>query len=232
MVDIRDIEIERDDLHEMLGGGFPSASLAIIEGRYGTGKSVLTQRLTYGFLENDYAVSVISSELTVKGFIEQMASLGYNITSYLLDRNLLFIPIYGMISQANQQKNYVEQLMTGQRIFESDVIILDTFSALVSKDEDPEQSLVDLEGFFQRLLAQSKTIILTIESGPTSSKLFQAFYSAAHVLFELGLNQQGGKVSQEIDIKRFAKAGGSVSQTIAFRVEPGIGFVLEITSVG
>ncbi len=232
MVELRDIDIPRDDLAEMLGGGFPSSALGIIEGRYGTGKSVFTQRLTYGFLENGYAVSVISSELTVKGFIEQMNSLGYKITSHLLSHDLLFIPIYGMMRESEGKKRYVKRLMEGEKIFEADVIIVDTFSALVNKDRDPENSLDRLEGFFQRLLAKGKTILLTVESGPSSEKLFPPFYSAAHIFFELELNQSGGTVSQEINVKRFAKAGGSVSQTIAFRVEPGIGFILEITSVG
>lgn len=231
MVEIRDIDIPRDDLAEMLGGGFPSSSLGIIEGRYGTGKSVFTQRLTYGFLENGYDVSVISTELTVKGFIEQMDSLGYKITSYLLNHDLLFIPIYGMMQQ-EAKENYVEKLMEGKRIFEADIIIVDTFSALVNKDEDPEDALKRLESFTQRLLGQGKTILLTIEPGPSTEEIFPPFYSLAHLLFELDLNQVGGTVSQEINIKRFAKAGGGVSQTIAFRVEPGIGFVLEITSVG
>ncbi len=231
MVEIREIDIPRDDLSDMLGGGFPSSSLGIVEGRYGTGKSVFTQRLTYGFLENGYQVSVISTELTVKGFIEQMDSLGYKITSYLLNHDLLFIPIYGMLQQESST-NYVEKLMSGEKIFESDIIIVDTFSALVNKDSNPEESLQKLETFTQRLLAQGKTMLLNIESGPTSEKLFPPFYSAAHMLFEMELNQVGGTVSQEINVKRFAKAGGGVSQSIAFRVEPGIGFVLEITSVG
>ncbi len=232
MVELRDIDIPRDDLAEMLGGGFPSSALGIIEGRYGTGKSVLTQRLTYGFLENGYTVSVISTELTVKGFIEQMDSLGYKITSYLLNHDLLFIPIYGMLQEGGGEKKYVEKLMEGKRIFESDLIIIDTFSALVNKDENPEKSLEKFEGFTQRLLSRGKTILLNIESGPSSEKYFPPFYSAAHMLFKLELNQTGGTVSQEINIKRFAKAGGGVSKTIAFRVEPDIGFILEITSVG
>ncbi len=231
MVEIRDIDIPRDDLAEMLGGGFPSSSLGIVEGRYGTGKSVFTQRLTYGFLENDYDVSVISTELTVKGFIEQMDSLGYKITSHLLNHDLLFIPIYGMMQQ-EAKENYVEKLMQGKRIFESDIIIVDTFSALVNKDENPKGALKRLESFTQRLLGQGKTILLTIEPGPSTEEIFPPFYSTAHLLFELDLNQVGGTVSQEINVKRFAKAGSGVSQTISFRVEPGIGFVLEITSVG
>ncbi len=232
MVDIKSIEIDRDNLAQMIGGGLPSSSLCLIEGRDGTGKSVLAQRLTYGFLENGHSVSIISSELTVKGFIQQMSSLRYEINSYLLNYSLVFIPVYGMVFDKQREGNYVERLMNSQQIFNSDIIIIDTFSALIKKDSTPEESLSELEGFFQRLLGKDKTIILTIESESGDLEKFSSFYSSAHVLLQLSLNRQGGKVSQEIDVKRFAKAGGSVSQTIAFRVEPDIGFVLEITSVG
>lgn len=230
MVEIREIGIERDELGDTLGGGFPSASMGIVEGRYGTGKSLITQRLAYGFLENDYSVSLISTELTVKGFIEQMNSLTYNITSKLLDHSLLFIPIYPLVSKKEAKMDLATKLMEGERIFQSDIIIIDTFSFLILRDPNPKKSLAQLDGFFQRLLAQDKTILLTSEPG--HKELLSSLYSSSHLLIDLVLNQKGGRVSHEIDIKRFAKAGGSVSRTIAFRVEPKIGFVMEITSVG
>lgn len=230
MVEIREIGIERDELADSIGGGFPSGSLGILEGRYGTGKSLLSQRLTYGFLENDYSVSYISTELTVKGFIEQMNSLRYNITSKLLDHSLLFIPIYPLVSEKEGKMDLSTKLMEGERIFKSDIIFIDTFSFLILQDPNPDSSLSKLDGFFQKLLAQDKTILLTSEPG--HKELLSSLYSSAHLLIELVLNQQGGRVSHEIEIKRFAKAGGSVSRTIAFRVEPKIGFVMEITSVG
>lgn len=230
MVEIRTITIERDELGDMLGGGFPSATMGIIEGRYGTGKSLLTQRFAYGFLENGYSVSLISTELTVKGFIEQMNSLKYNITSKLLKNQLLFIPIYPLISKQGTEMDLSTKLMEGKRIFQSDVIIIDSYTSLLSQDPNPERSSAALIGFFHKLLAQQKTILLACEPGYRD--VLKQLYASAHILLELELNQLGGKVSHEIEIQRFAKAGSSVARTIAFRVEPKIGFVLEITSVG
>ena len=51
------IDLSRDDLDKRIGGGIPHGSLVVIEWEESTGKSVLCQRLAYGFLQNRYSVT-------------------------------------------------------------------------------------------------------------------------------------------------------------------------------
>ncbi len=42
----------------------------------------------------------MSTELTTKGFIDQMKSLDYPIVKHLLSGDLLFVPVYPLIGKA------------------------------------------------------------------------------------------------------------------------------------
>ena len=55
------IQIPNDELHRRFGGGIPGGSIVIIEGDRGTGKSIFSQRLLYGFLKNNYSEKTIAS---------------------------------------------------------------------------------------------------------------------------------------------------------------------------
>ncbi|MFA4935746.1 MAG: ATPase domain-containing protein, partial [Candidatus Methanoperedens sp.] len=69
---VRSFELGGDELCKKLGEGFPSGSIAIIEGGSGSGKSTVCQRIAYGLMESGTSVTYISTQLTTKGFINQM----------------------------------------------------------------------------------------------------------------------------------------------------------------
>jgi len=84
-MDYISLHLDRDDLNDKIGGGLPKGSLMIVEGESGIGKSILCQRITYGALVNGYTVTYISTEMTTLDFVRQMASLNYNIETYLFN---------------------------------------------------------------------------------------------------------------------------------------------------
>jgi Predicted ATPases involved in biogenesis of archaeal flagella len=136
--DIMSIGLEdHDQLNMELGGGFPPGSIVLIEGDYGAGKSAMSQRFSYGFVEEETTVTMLSTELTVSGFIEQMYSLSYDITSHLLEERLLFLEANfdsgGALSGDDDQdrKELLKRLMEAQVMWEQDVIIIDTFDAIL-----------------------------------------------------------------------------------------------------
>jgi len=82
---------DRDRLNKELGGGIPRGSIVLIEGDYGAGKSALSQRFSYGLVEEGASATLMSTELTVRGFIDQMHSLEYDVVRPLLNEQLLFL---------------------------------------------------------------------------------------------------------------------------------------------
>ncbi len=225
------IKIERDELHSKLAGGFPEGTLVLIEGEDGSGKSALTQRLAYGFLMNGHTVTIISTELTVRDFINQMYSLNYPIANFLLRNRLVFIPVYPIIGKQRDRKDFLGRLMRTPSLFRTDIIIIDTLSALVKSSLKVEERSVQLLAFFKRLLALDRTIILTVEKGAIPEEILKPFKSAAQVYIETSINRIGGMVNRVAFIKRYLNAASRVENSIVFRVEAGTGIILEIMAI-
>ena len=68
------------DIAEALGGGLKEASLVIIEGEAGTGKSVLSQHIAYGVLRGrDSRVAYYSTQYNARGLMDQMMTMGLDV---------------------------------------------------------------------------------------------------------------------------------------------------------
>jgi len=111
-----------------------------MEGDYGAGKSAISQRFAYGLVEEGASVTVMSTELTVRGFIDQMHSLEYDMVKPLLQEELLFLlhadfDSGGAFSDDDgERKELLKRLMNAEAMWNSDVIFLDTFDAIFRND--------------------------------------------------------------------------------------------------
>ncbi|MCD4704071.1 MAG: ATPase [Methanosarcinaceae archaeon] len=224
-------KIERDELNDKLGGGFPNGSLIVIEGGSGGGKSTICQRLTFGMIENETSVTFISTQMTTKGFINQMYALDYPIAQHLLGGTLLYIPVIPLMKSAKSRIDFIERLMSAEELFEKDVIIIDTISSLIKYSANTEKSL-DLISFFKKLNGMGKVIILTIESDQLNEDLASMFRSSCDIYMTLKAKPLGAEVKRTIIVNKFTGAKGPVGQMIGFRIEPKVGLVVEIAAVG
>ena len=139
---IRSLGLEdHDRLNKELGGGIPRGSIVLMEGDYGAGKSAISQRMTYGFCEEETTVSMLSTELTVGGFLDQMNSLSYDVVDHLLDERLLFLhadlDTGGVLSgegDDDSRMDLLTRLMDAEVMWTADVVIIDTFDAILRND--------------------------------------------------------------------------------------------------
>jgi flagellar protein FlaH len=230
MVKISAFGLSRDELNDKLGGGFPEGSLVVLEGSGGGGKSSITQRIAFGMNENGVSVTYISTQLTTKGFINQMYSLDYPIAQYLLNGALLFIPVIPLVQAAKSRLDFVQRLMAAEELFDKDVIIIDTISSLIKYSANTEKSL-ELISFFKKLNGMGKVIILTIEPNELSEDIASMFRSSCDVYITLKSKPLGSEVKRTIMVNKFTGAKGPVGTMIGFRVEPKVGLVVEIASV-
>jgi len=228
--DLIRFNFERDGLHRHLGGGLPKGTLTIISGTVGSGKSAILQRLTYGFLLHHYSTTIISTELTTKGFLDQMDSLDYPTKKYLMDGTLKFVPVFPIIGKARQRKDFMSRLKSTRGLYETDVIAVDTFSALVMSDIDESRSL-EMISFFKKITGRNKAIILTVDPSDLPPSIVSPFRSVADILIELKTEVVEGSMEHVMYITRFSHATGPVSNAVGFRIEPRAGFIVDITSV-
>jgi len=238
---------DRDRLNSELGGGIPRGSIVIMEGQYGAGKSALSQRFTHGICEQGHPVTVLSTELTVKGFIDQMHSLDYGVEDHLLDERLLFL--HGDIDSSGtlrsgdddvERMNLLERLMDAETMWQSDVIILDTFDAILRNDPkfehlvrqgDERQAVLEIISFFRDVIAKGKIVILTVDPTAVDDDALGPFRSIADVYLELQMVEVGNDVRRNIAVKRFTGMGEQVGDTIGYSVRSGVGLVIESRSV-
>ncbi len=224
------MDVERDSLHRQLGGGIPVGTTMIISGKFGTGKSAVSERLTYGFLRHGHTVTFISTELTTRGFIDQMDSLDYPIRDDMMAKRLSIIPVFPLIGQPISRDDFLGRLINSPQLYETDAIVIDAFSSLVRTDIDEERALQVLS-FFKKLSGRSKTIILTIDPDELQREVLTPFKMVSDSLVELESSVVEGAVERVMYIKRFTKSAGKVMDAIGFRIEAGAGFIVDITLV-
>lgn len=230
--------MERDDLNQRFGGGLPRGSLVVVEGPHGTGKSVFTQRLASGLVANGHSVSFVSTELTTGGFMGQMSSLDFEIVQPMVEERMVFIPVYPLLGVRAPRHDLLRRLVKARKMYAKDVIVFDSFSKFlvdhVRSFGDSFKGMEQVESAlyqFKRLTSGGKTIILTFETGHVREELTNLFKDAADLYLTLKYELLGNVSARRIIVHRMARAAGRFSDVIGYRVEPGIGMVVEIRSV-
>ncbi|WP_144901607.1 ATPase domain-containing protein [Halobellus captivus] len=237
---------DHDRLEKELGGGIPKGSIVLIEGDYGAGKSVLSQRFTYGFTQEEIVTTLVSTELGVRGFLDQMHSLNYDVVKPLLDEKILFIPAEIDASGAltggggEERKELLRLMMEAETMWDGDVIIIDTFDAILRNDpmfealvrqNEERQAALEIISFFRELTTKGKTIVLTVDPSTVDEEAIGPFRSIADVYLKLEMVEVGNDVRRNIFVKRFAGMGEQVGDRVGFSVRSGIGIVIESRSV-
>ncbi len=223
-------DFERDGLHRHLGGGIPKGTLVVVSGPVGSGKSAVVQRLIYGLLLHHHSVNIISTELTTKGFLDQMESLDYPVKRNLMDGSMKFIPVFPLIGRTKGRGDFLSRLTSTPGLYDSEVVIIDTFSALVTSEIDEGSALSSLS-FFKKIIGRNKTLVLTIDPIELSKGIFGPFRAVADILLELKTEIVEGAVEHTLYVTRYSHAVGPVSNAVGFRIEPRAGFIVDITSV-
>ncbi len=223
-------ELESDELNKKLGGGFPAGSIVFIEGGNGSGKSAIAQRITFGLLKNKTTVTYISTQLTTKGFINQMYSQNYPIAPYLMKNQLLFIPVLPLVKCSKIRSDFIERLMGARKLFDNNAIIIETLSSLIRASADANKSL-ELISFFKKITGMEKTIIITADGTELEKDILTEFISSSDVFINLKQKMLGSDIKHSIIVNKFIGARAPVGSIIGFRIEPNVGLVVEIASV-
>jgi len=221
--------IEQDSLADSMGAKIPNRSLGILAGPIGSGKSLICQRLIYGMLEHGAKIVVVTTELTTRGWIEQMHSVGYEILEYINEGKLLVISRFGTIAESVPDVGF-EQVLSSESMEETDLVFIDSASQLLPYEMD-DKTRFDLIDRLRRFTAGNRTIILGIDEEELDPATVRALKTTSEVLIDLSTNIIGGDLKRQIKVTRFLRAAGPLQATIGWRVEPGMGFIVDITAV-
>ena len=218
-------ELDQDSLADSMGLKLPSRSLMVITAEVGGGKSLICQRLTFGLLENGAKVVYVTNELTTRGWIEQMHSIGYWVTDHIKSGKLLVVSSFGTVAEEVENVT-IDDLFDSEGLKVSDVIIIDSLSEL-SKGVKASTLLSKLRKF----CSKGHTVIVTCDPHQMDADFVQQLRATSEVALDLQTAIIGGAMTRTIVVTRYLRAAGPLQSTIGWRVEPGMGFIVDITAV-
>jgi len=222
---------EKDGFEQRFGQAIPDGSLVLIEGEEGTGKSIFCQRFCYSFLKNGYTCSYISTQYTIKSFLRQVASVGYDMKEYLMSGRLFFVSTEVMLAETLPRHTFFKSLLTAKKLFEPEIIFIDSLSTLL-KESLNKSNLVELISFFNRLTGSGKIIFITMNPKEWDEEINHEFRMISDLHFLVTRETKPGiGIVHNIYLKKFNGARHRYEPVTTFSVRPGIGLTIETTSV-
>ncbi|MCP2503902.1 MAG: hypothetical protein NLN65_01200 [Candidatus Poseidoniaceae archaeon] len=222
-------DLETDSLADSMGLRLPNRSLYVLQGAVGGGKSLVSQRLVYGMIENGVKVLVITTELTTRGWIEQMESIGYGITDAIREGKLMVFSRFGSIAESTPDVDLI-QLLESEAVELADVVVIDSASSLMPSHLD-DANRFKLMQRLRQISSKGRSLMLCIDPVEMDEKLMHNLRSSAEVVLDLMTTMIGGEIKRNVVVTRFLRAAGPVQTSIGWRVEPSMGFIVDITAV-
>jgi flagellar protein FlaH len=224
------------ELDSRMGGGLPLRSLTLIEGSSGAGKSVLSQQILWGALNDGLRATFFTSENTVKTLIWQMQTINLEVQDFLLLRKLRVYPVE--MSQLGQKapralldaiKQEYEgsprpqaRRPAGQSKSGADVVMIDSLTPAVSRASD-DSTIISFFEECKRLCSNGATILVTLHANAVSPELIGIIRSMCDANLQLRAEQDGQRLVKTLQVGKIRGASSSTGAIVGFEVEPGWG---------
>ena len=222
---------EKDGFAQRFGKAIPDGSLVFIEGKEGAGKSIFCQRFCCSFLVNGHTCSYISTQYTIKSFLRQTASVGYDVRKHLMRGKLFFISTEVMLAETLPKETFLDGLTTTKKLFDPEIIVIDSLSTLLNKSLNTD-NLADLTSFFNRLTGSGKIIIVTGNPNEWPAEVHNAFKMICDINFKVTRESMPGiGIVHNIYLEKFNGARQRFEPLTTFSVKPGTGLAIETSGV-
>ncbi len=226
-VDNFDFSVIQDSLGQSLGTAIPNRALVIVSGGIGSGKSIIGQRMSFGMTANDIKVSLVTTELTTRGWLEQVASIGYFMEKRIDDGDFHLMSSFGVIAEQAEDSVDLLELLESPAMKEAEVVIIDRASQMIPAEiEGPV-----LLSMLRQYTAQGRTLFLMIDPEEMDPKLLRELQNSAEVVLDMLTSVVGGQLVRTLCVTRFLRAAGPVTERIGWKVMPEMGFIVDITAV-
>lgn len=208
-----------EELDNKLGGGLPVNSLILIEGGSGSGKSVLSQQIIWGSLQDGFTATVFTTENTVKSLVKQMQSIDLDVLDHLLLGALRIYPIE-LSSLGDQAPSALLQAMQQEK--SQNVVVIDSFTSAIIHSTNDQNTMRFFEGC-KRLSAEGVTVIIVLHSDAIDSEFINPIRSMCDAHLQLRSEQDGQRLVKLLQVAKIRGAGSSTGAIVGFEVEPGWG---------
>ena len=197
--------VETDSLADSMGLRLPNRSLYLLQGKVGAGKSLIAQRLIHGMVQNGVKVLVITTELTTRGWIEQMESIGYGMTEAMRKGQVMVLSRYGTIAESRQDVT-LQDVLNSPAVPAADVIVLDSASSLMPSVGTKADHFALIQQL-RKIASDGRSFMLCADPEEMDASLLHTLRASAEVVLDLENAMIGGELKRNIIITRFFHIG-------------------------
>ena len=226
-VDNFDFGVIQDSLGQSMGTAIPNRALMLVCGGIGSGKSIIGQRMSFGMTANDVKVAMYTTELTTRGWLEQVSSIGYYMDKRIDEGTFHLISSFGVLADQSEDQVTLLDLLETAPSKEAEVVIIDRASELMP----PEMGGKELLSRLRKFTSEGRTLILTIDPDEMDHDTLRDMKNSAEVLLDLMTAVVGGQLVRTVGVTRFLRAAGPVTERIGWKVMREMGFIVDITAV-
>ncbi|HJM18328.1 MAG TPA: ATPase domain-containing protein [Candidatus Thalassarchaeaceae archaeon] len=222
-----DFGVIQDSLGQSMGTAIPNRALMLVCGGIGAGKSIIAQRMSFGMTANDIRVAMFTTELTTRGWLEQVASIGYFMDKRIDEGQFHLISSFGVLAEASEEPVSLLDILETQPAKEAEVVIIDRASELMPEDIRGKELLTKL----RRFTSEGRTLMLMIDPDEMGDVVLRDMKNSAEVVLDMLTSVVGGQLVRTISVTRFLRAAGPVTERVGWKVMPEMGFIVDITAV-
>ncbi len=222
-----DFGVIQDSLGQSMGTAIPNRALMLVCGGIGSGKSIIAQRMSFGMTANDIRVAMFTTELTTRGWLEQVASIGYYMDKRIDEGQFHLISSFGVIAEASDEPVSLLDLLETSPAKEAEVVIIDRASELMPEGVGGKELLIRL----RRFTSEGRTLMLMIDPDEIDPGIMRDMKNSAEVVLDMLTAVVGGQLVRTVSVTRFLRAAGPVTERIGWKVMPEMGFIVDITAV-
>lgn len=205
------------EMDKKMGGGIPVGSLVLVEGDSDSGKSVLTQQLTWGALQEGHKVTLYTTENTTRSLLRQMDSIGLDVHGELISGDFRIFPL----SAGAHHESAIELLPVHMATEKAGLVIVDAATTFVQGRGD--EAALEFFAACKRQCKGGTTVIVVMHSHAVSDGAMVRLRSMCDAHLRLRLEEVGDKLVKMLEVAKVRGAGKATGNIISFNVEPGLG---------
>lgn len=208
------------EIDDKIGGGIPLGSLTLIDGDSHAGKSVLSQQMLWGSVQQGFRLSFFTTENTVRTLVRQMQSLNIDVLDFVLLRRLRVFPMEVARSQGGDLKALFAAIRS-ERARGCDIVMVDALTPFILSTP-----AADVIAFFEeckQLCSAGTTIIQIIHSHAVAKELLVRITSLCDAHLSLRTEEVGARLIKVLEVAKVRGASRNTGNIVSFEIEPGLG---------
>lgn len=136
---------------------------------------------------------------------------------------------YGTVAESKDDVT-LDDVLASPAVPAADVVVFDSASALMPTDLDDSGRFALMQQF-RKIASDGRSFLLCVDPDEMDGKLLHSMRASSEVVLDMENAMIGGEIKRNIVVTRFLRAAGPIQTSIGWRVEPGMGFIVDITAV-